>query len=402
MKIRPALNAALALTLALAFLAPAFPALAERPVVFSPEVSGSASLELRRFPDGSTAERVSESASYAFEPQLTWTWAEGLRTVRISPFVRLDPEDNERSHFDLRELYWQRIGNRWDVSAGLKKVTWGVTESQHFVNIVNQTDLAEDIDGEEKLGQPMVEVGLRRPWGHLELFLLPLFRERTFPEAGHRLQPGWTGLDPARYESGAEEHHLDVALRWSRVVGAFDLGAALFRGTDRTPRFVPNPQVPGRAAPFYRQIERLSLDLQATFGPWLWKLEALTESDRDGTGSAAIGGFEVSLFDIFGNGSDLSFLAEASRDERPATAREKLFAGVRLAVNDVAGTTALFGALVDAHGGGTFWNFESSSRLSGRVRLSLEVRAFAGVGGADPFYPIREDDYVQIEISRFF
>ncbi len=34
---------------------------------------------------------------------------------------------------------------------------WGVAESNHLVDIINQTDAVESFDGEEKLGQPMVQ-----------------------------------------------------------------------------------------------------------------------------------------------------------------------------------------------------------------------------------------------------
>ena len=50
---------------------------------------------------------------------------------------------------------------------------WGVTESQHLVDVVNQTDLVENPDGEEKLGQLMVNLTVARSWGTLNLFVAP-------------------------------------------------------------------------------------------------------------------------------------------------------------------------------------------------------------------------------------
>ena len=41
---------------------------------------------------------------------------------------------------------------------GAAKVFWGTAESRHLVDIINQTDAVEDIDEEDKLGQPMVKV----------------------------------------------------------------------------------------------------------------------------------------------------------------------------------------------------------------------------------------------------
>ena len=48
---------------------------------------------------------------------------------------------------------------------GVGKVFWGVTESQHLVDIINQTDLVENIDTEDKLGQPMLETTWLQNWG---------------------------------------------------------------------------------------------------------------------------------------------------------------------------------------------------------------------------------------------
>ena len=52
---------------------------------------------------------------------------------------------------------------------------WGVTESVHLVDIINQTDFAGDIDGEDKLGQTMLSLMLQRDWGEITAFVLPAF-----------------------------------------------------------------------------------------------------------------------------------------------------------------------------------------------------------------------------------
>ena len=71
---------------------------------------------------------------------------------------------------------------------GINSVFWRVVESNHLVDILNQTDLIEDIDGEEKLGQPMISLSTQQDWGGLSLFVLPWFRERTFPSEEGRLR----------------------------------------------------------------------------------------------------------------------------------------------------------------------------------------------------------------------
>ena len=71
---------------------------------------------------------------------------------------------------------------------GIRKEFWGVTEFQHLVDVINQTDGVEDFDGEDKLGQQMVNLSLVNDWGIVDLFLLPGFRERTYAGEEGRLR----------------------------------------------------------------------------------------------------------------------------------------------------------------------------------------------------------------------
>ena len=77
----------------------------------------------------------------------------------------------------LREFYWWRDFDSVEIYVGARQLFWGVTETVHLVDVINQNDLVEDIDGEDKLGQPMVSLLLDRDWGTLELFSLLGFRE---------------------------------------------------------------------------------------------------------------------------------------------------------------------------------------------------------------------------------
>ncbi len=103
---------------------------------------------------------------------------------------------------------------------GFRKVFWGVTESEHLVDIVNQTDLVEDLDMEEKLGQPMVNLALIRDWGTIDLFVLPGFRERTFsgPQGRFRFNPP-LDVGDSQFEKHGVERQMAYAMRWSKVHG---------------------------------------------------------------------------------------------------------------------------------------------------------------------------------------
>jgi hypothetical protein len=376
------------------------------------EWSGYVALEGRWFPSPPVAADQADhrhSLSLSFQPEYYDTWDEGNQSLTFTPFLRYDQRDSERTHVDLRELYWQQVGRGWELSLGLRKLFWGVTESQHLVDIINQTDLVEDPDGEQKLGQPMVNLSLIRAWGTLDLLLLTGFRERTFPGEDGRLRTS-PRIDPdrARYESAAEQGHVDWAVRWSHAIGDWDLGLAHFSGTGREPRLLPGLDELGEPVllPLYEQIEQTSLDIQATKGGWLWKLEAISRRSRRERFHAAIGGFEYTFGDLQGSGIDLGVLAEYlydERDERATTPFENdLFLATRLAFNDVQDTNLLAGGTVDLDTGAIFLDIQGNRRLGQSWRLNLKLRAFANVPETDLNYTLHRDDYLQLELARYF
>jgi hypothetical protein len=376
------------------------------------EWSGNASLELRGFPSDPVAPdqaNSSGSVSLSFQPEYYREWRAGDRDFTFAAFLRYDEQDSERSHGDIRELYWRRVGRRWELSAGIRKLFWGVTESQHLVDIINQTDLVEDIDGEEKLGQPMIDFSMIRRWGTLDFFLLPGFRERTFPgEEGRIRTSPRVDAEGASYESGAGQSHVDWAVRWFHSLGDWDLGLAHFSGTGREPRLFPALTESGEPLlkPFYEQIDQTSLDLQVTRGGWLWKLETISRRDSQERFVAATGGLEYTFGNLAGSGIDLGLLAEYLYDERDARAtspfENDLFVAVRLALNDVRDTHLLAGAIVDEESGASFVDIQGSSRLGRDLKLTLKARAFAGLPQGDLFSTLSGEDYIQLALARYF
>ena len=83
----------------------------------------------------------------------------------FSPFTRLTGRNLDRSHIDIREAYISTRSGDWDFLVGFNKAFWGVAESRHSVNIINQSDLSDDTNEEDKLGQPMLNAGVQKGWG---------------------------------------------------------------------------------------------------------------------------------------------------------------------------------------------------------------------------------------------
>ncbi len=377
------------------------------------DFSGSLAGELRVFPNDPAfpgQDDATLSPSIAFEPEAVYEWNDGADRFTVVPFLRWDADDDRRSHADLREANWLHQADDWDLVVGVDEVFWGVTESRHLVNIINQDDAVEDVDGEDKLGQPMVNFNLLSDWGTAGVFVLPGFRERTFPDDDARLRGPLPIADDATYDSAAEDAHVDVALRWSHTIGDWDVGLAHFHGTSREPRLIPDA-ADGRLelVPHYDQIDQTSLDLQLTTDAWLWKLEAMTRSGHGDRFGAAVGGFEYTLYGVFETAADVGLLAEYLYDGRdedgsaPLTASDDdVFVGTRIALNDEQDTAILVGAVVDRRSQATLFIIEAERRIGDDWKIELESRFFVNVPRGDPLAALRDDDVVTLRLTRYF
>ena len=345
--------------------------------------------------------------SLAATTELRWRNGEGDQRASIIPYLRRDSVDDERKLVDLQEAYWAREGDSVEFLAGVNTVFWGVTESVHLVDIINQTDAAGDIDGEDKLGQPMVNLAWQQDWGLLSAYVLPYFRERNYPGIDGRLRTPLP-VDTGRpvYESSSEENHVDVALRYSHYIGDVDIGLSVFSGTSREARLVPANDAPV-LLPHYDQIDQFGVDLQYTRDAWLWKLEAIARNGYSETFTAAVGGFEYTLYQVGQSSADLGLLLEYQYDGRSelepfTTADNDVFVGARLALNETQDTSVLAGVAWDTHTGETFFNVEAERRIGDSIALELRARAFSGAGPQDLTYAVVRDDYVQIQLAKYF
>jgi len=357
------------------------------------------------------SEQSNFGVSLVLQPELYQAW--GSHSLLFVPFYRLDQHDKERIHFDIRELYWLYYSDNWEFRAGIRKVFWGVTESQHLVDVINQTDFVENIDGEDKLGQPMIQFTLIRDWGSLDLFMLIGFRERFFPGRDGRLRfPLLINREKTQYEAKNEDQHIDWAVRWSHILGDFDVGASYFIGTSREPRYIfddsdqNNPDI----FMFYDQMQQFGIDAQYTAGGWLWKLESIVRESRARNKQlfALTGGFEYTFSNLMDTGVDLGTILEYLYDDRdqsvfpPNPFDNHIFVGARFAFNDVQSTEILAGSIINVDNNGFFMNMEASRRIGERIKANLEIRGFGKIEETDFFYAFRKDTYVQLELEWYF
>ena len=374
------------------------------------EFKGDIAAEIRLFGnDPLFPDQERNNGSIALAPEYFHAWSNGSSFI-LAPFLRIDSADSERTHLDIRELNFLLLGDPWELRLGIGKVFWGVTEFVHLVDIINQTDLVEDIRGEDKLGQPMAHLSMPGQWGVLDLFLLPYFRERTFPGRHGRLRPPVVvDTDNPVFESGAEEKHLDFALRYSQVFDFLDFGIYYFRGTSRDPILLPalNPDGHSVLFPYYQLMNQAGMDLQLVAGSWLWKLEALYQDNASMIFFAATGGLEYTFWGVGNTLMDLGLIAEFAYDDRGSEAttsfQNDLLGGLRLGINDAAGTEILAGLSYDLDFRGKVFRLEASRRITETLKIFLEGWVFFDIAPDDPaLYSIRDDDFIRLQLFYYF
>ena len=373
------------------------------------DVSGFIGVETRVFTQNPrwTDQDGGAEVSVVFNPEFRYKTEDRQYQFSFIPFYRRDSRDEARSHFDVREAYGLWIGDEWEVLAGINRVFWGVAESRHLVNIINQTDGVEDLDGEDYLGQPMINVTTQQDWGRLGVFILPGFRERTFPGSDGRFRGAVpVDTDNAQFESSSDEKHVDFAARYSHYFGDWDVGLSYFYGTDREPVLAPNTAAT-RFIPTYKLIHQGGLDVQYTTDAWLWKFEGIVREGQGEMFAAAVGGFEYTFYQVFDSEGDIGVLAEYQYDgrtrEAPFTAQDQdVFAGIRWAANDIQDTEVLGGFSIDTSTQEVFYNLEAERRLGDNYELELRARFFAGSSADEDAHAFERDDYIQLRLARYF
>jgi len=379
---------------------------------YANEWSGNVSLEYRQFSkEALSSSQFKQYGSIAFQPEWLHEWDNGKQSLNFVPFVRWDQHDEERTHSDIRELSWLKVFEESELRIGLRKVFWGVTESQHLVDVINQTDLVESIDGEEKLGQPMINYALIQDWGTVDIFILPYFRERTFPGVNGRLRsiPHVDTTNPL-YESSDKEKHIDSAIRWAHNIGDWDVGLSYFNGTSRAPSFVPiidGGGTPIALRPVYNLMQQSGLDLQATIEAWLWKLEVVNRRFKVERYVAATGGLEYTFYGVLGSPSDIGVVVEYLYDDRNLSAttpfEDDLMLGLRWTNNDENDTSVLLGVIADLDDSTRVYSLEASRRIGESWKLNIEARVFNGINDPNSLlYSFRQDDFAQIELAYYF
>jgi len=354
--------------------------------------------------------------SVALIPDFSMEWADGKHQLVGTFFYRLNIGDSERSHGDIRELYYHTYIKKWEFSLGLKKVFWGTTESNHLVDIINQSDLVEQIDGEAKLGQPMMQLTWLTKLGNFDFFLLPFHRKRTIAGQGGRFRfPILIDDSLARYEADWNEFGLGGGFRYSTYFGVFDVGLSYVHTTNR--EFLIQFSNSGLITSLYEKIHQIGIDLQATTGSMLWKAESIYRFADSDNFLATTLGVEYTFANINNKGLDLGVILEYLYDNREpliidfsagaisgstgTNFQNDLFMGGRLAFNDTQDASLLVGSIIDLGTGSTIFSANFQRRFFQNIRAEIDLFVLNNVKPKELFYSFRNDSFMKFSMSYF-
>jgi len=372
---------------------------------FTPSVT----TEFRYFPESPSYDGQLEyfQPSIYFSGEGRWISKDRKKRLQFEPFLRVDVQDDERSHFDIRELnYSQRFSN-FDLLIGNAQIFWGVAESRNVVDVINQFDEVENSDETDKLGQPLIRFGKFTDIGRFEVYYLPYFRERTFPGVdGRQRGPLTVDLDNTEYDEGREEWAGDFALRYQHQIDQFDIGIHVFTGTARAPFLKSNGEGTSHI-PIYQKLTQGGVDIQRTWDAWLLKLEVVIADQSGDNFTSNVFGLEYTFFDFSNSGIDIGILFEGlydNRDENKTAStlfENDIFVGARFTWNDFQESELLLGAIIDWKTGSMFSSIEYERRIGENMKFEVEAQYFLAED-SEPLAQFERDSNLTLKLTRYY
>ena len=323
--------------------------------------------------------------------------------ISISALGRYDREDDNRSYFDLQKLKYEYYFDDATIKFGNEIVFWGVNESFHLVDIINQSNLAENLSGTKKLGQPMIALSFYKDFGDVDFYMLPYFREQVFPGTKGRPRLKFEiDENSISYESSKAEKHTDFAIRYSTIIDDFDIGISHFHGNSRNPSLSIN-QSSFKLDQYYSLLSQTGVDIQGTKDSWLYKLEAISAELMSERYFSAAGGFEYTYYGLRNSSQDLGIIIEYLFDDRndhPYNNEGSI--GMRWTKNDIHSTAILAGSIIDLDGNSNQFFIEYEQRLKNDFKIFIESNINGSIDNSDYNYAFKDDTNLKIKLAKYF
>lgn len=375
---------------------------------------GEVGLETRVFqPDD---DRDSRDGNVAAVARVRVEARQGDFRARLRGFVRHDEVDRGRSAAFPEEAWLEWKRDRLRLAVGWDMLTWSATEAFHPADVVNSRYFDSNIEGFEKLGEPLAELRVKIGQGNVAAYFMPYFTPPIFPSPRSRLSftPPSVRLGRAlRLQGDGTVTDGRWVSQWGvaaqQTVGDADVSVHVLQHVDRFLPVVGVDTRGGQLRPLFRPVLQVGGTYQQVFAGLIVKLEAAylmfdrpalaagtpfvpldpraLGEDRD-HGAIAVGleygfshdnGWETTLLvegqSIFAEGRGLRGNARIRRELN--LFQRDVLAGVRLALQDEADSALLAFLAVDVEDPDQiFANLGYGRRLGEEWSLKTGLRIF--------------------------
>jgi len=386
---------------------------------------GEMGLETRVFtPDDDSGTQDQNVAAAA---RLQVDAKEGPFRLRFRGFVRHDETDRGRSAAFPEEAWAQWRGDRFSLTVGWDMVTWTATEAFHPADVINSRYFDSNVEGFEKIGEPLAQLRMKLGQGAVSAYFMPFFTSPIFPSPRSRLSftgPGvpfgkslWLNRDG---EISDGRWGAQWAANVQQTVGDADISVHVLQNQDRYNPVVGIDPTQGKLRPLFAPLTQVGGTYQQVVEGVILKAElayrmfadpttgpsanfvALDErqlSESRDHGAVAVGlEYAVSLE----NGWESTFIVEGQtifaegkgwrgneriRHQLNLFQRD-LMGGIRLAFQDVADSALLLFAIVDLESPEqVFGNLAYTRRIGEEWSLKTGIRFF-NLPPKDPRNPV--------------
>lgn len=201
---------------------------------------------------------------------------------RVRLFSRVDALDSTRNLVTIEELYLGFKVKPVRVRVGYQLLNWSATEAFHPADMINARNYDSRLENPEKLGEPMAEVQVRFWEGNISAYYMPVRRAPILTSPRSRLSPFPKRLDVpigGPLFSGRDRQVNDDrfehqwAVRVQQTLFDVDLSLHVFQHVDRTQPTQVVDVNNGDIRPLFHFVTQVGGTAQTALGPLLLKLE---------------------------------------------------------------------------------------------------------------------------------
>lgn len=367
---------------------------------------GAIGAEARLYPESPAFADQDEARvqpSVYLDLQAAGAWRGGVQ-FDLDLFARAAPRE---ASADVRQATLEFGGDRTEWKVGVLAETWGVLEAWNPVDTLNQRDVAEDFQGDTKLGQPGMVATVTTPAVVLGFYATTYGRARRVAEAEDRLRLLPAPVLDATFERGRWRPSL--AARAQVQAGALDVAVSHYSGLAQEPLLLPEAGANGLRGfhAVYERLDQSGLEFQYVAADSVLKAEVI---HRDTGGQSFWGGgagLETGFSHVGGGAGDLSVYAEYYADTRGAGSpltpfQHDVFIGARYTRNDVNDSVFELRSTYDLDWHSNLLEARFTRRIGGNAVLSLFLIKPVNAAGDPALRGLERDAHLKLGLARYF